>query len=103
MIHSENFDARDLTPNNYQFLITYKNVDNIKLGDVVYLKSCLMSKSDNPMEVVRFSYDFNRKCEKIICKTKNNNIEYSFYPWTILQLKYSTLLVYKRKFNICLN
>ena len=90
-LNSEKFKADDLILSDLQYEIIHKTTDAFTIGEKVFLKS----NPEIPMTVEFIEY------QKVICKHQDTLIP--FRPEIILQYKYSVLLIYKRKFKICLN
>ncbi len=89
------FKSGDLKLNDLQYLIKHKNTNCFEIGDEVFLKS----NPKNKMIVHSIDND-----EVGVLFILNSEYQYfKFPPECLLQYKYSSLLVYKNKIDICLN
>lgn len=90
------FKKSDLRICDWQYSIRHEKVNNFVIGETVFLKS----NPEHPMSV----HLINEDNITTIWKTKTNKIEVcEFPPESILQYSYAGLLIYKEKYNICLN
>jgi len=85
------FKKEDLKLCDFQYQIIHENVNDFEIGEEVFLKS-------NPEYSLKV-YSFGEK--KVVVG------EYAptmlFPPQCILQYKYSGLIIWKRKYEICIN
>ncbi len=90
------FREVNLNKCNYQFLIRHAKTNCFSVGEVVFLKSNI----ENPMTIHLINNN------DIVCTWKSMDEELqfaSFKPECILQYRYRCLVVWKGKFQICLN
>lgn len=96
MEEGEYDESCELTKADYQYFIRHTKTNCFSLGETVFL-TC---NPESPMIV----HSFNEN--DIICtwKAKDGELQVaSFSPGSILQYKYRCLIVWRDKFNICLN
>ena len=89
----ETFKEEDLVLCDFQYEIKHTDVNCFKIGEEVFLKS----NPERPMKVYGFSED-----NKQVLTLFDYSIEV-FLPECLLQYKYRTLLIWRKKYKICLN
>jgi len=85
------FRKEDLELCDFQYQIISKDVNDFEIGEEVFLKS----NPEYPLKV----YSIGKKEVNIGEYTSS----YSFPPHCILQYRYRALLVWRRKYKICMN
>jgi len=89
---NDNFNEDSLCLAELQYKVIHHNTFDFKEGEKVFLKS-------NP----EFPLIVDLVCKNVVfCKSIDNTVFY-IRPECILQYYYSGLLIYKNRFDICLN
>jgi hypothetical protein len=89
----EIFKEKDLVLCDFQYEIRHTDVNYFKIGEEVFLKS----NPEISMKVCGFSED----SKQVVVKLAYEKI--SFPPECVLQYRYAGLLVWRKKYKICLN
>lgn len=86
----ESFKENDLILCDFQYEIRHTDINCFKIGEEVFLKS-------NPEILMRV-----HEISEILLVLVNDHLE-SFPPEVLLQYKYRPLLIWRKKYKICLN
>lgn len=96
MFESESVKSDDIVLYEWQYLVRHQNINCFTVGEKVFVTI----KPDLPMFVKGFNGEY--VIVEWLSKDKTLIVD-EWYPQCILQYKYAALMVYKEKFNVCLN
>lgn len=90
------FNQNDLILCDKQYAIMQNKTTDFKIGEMVFLRS----NPENPMRVIFIG---ENKVRTSWQSEAGEKYTYDWSPQCILQYTYAGLIVYKQKFNICIN
>ena len=96
MIENGRFNEKDLNKCSWQYAVRHQSTDNFCVGENIFLGS----NPEVPMIVLKVH---EKEIYANVIDLLGNINTYTFPPQCVLQYKYASLIVYKDKYNVCLN